>query len=67
MNLRIDCAPGECAASFSFAECVYRACKDLLIDVTTVAKMMLLEAESVRKDGADNDTKDYRLFQKTEV
>ena len=55
MNLRIDCTPDEFATSFSFAECVYRACKDLRIDVTTVAKMMLLEAESERKDGADNE------------
>ena len=53
MNVRIDCTPNEVANSFSFAECVYRACKELRLDATTVAKMMLLEAESVRKDGAD--------------
>ena len=55
MNLHITCEPYEDVVSFSLAGAVYRACNELRIDATTVAKMMLLEAESKRKDGADND------------
>lgn len=49
MNLRINFEPNEVATSFAIADAVYRACAELCIDAKIVAKMVLLEAESVRK------------------
>lgn len=53
MNLNITCEANEVVTSFSLADAVYRACAELYIDATTVAKMMLLEAESARKDDGE--------------
>lgn len=59
MKIYCELEKEELFSSFSFAKAFYDSCISNLIDVKTVAKMMLLEADSEKrlKRGEINDRK----------
>lgn len=55
MKLYVEADKDELIDSFSYAKAFYDACKSGFIDVETVAKMMLLEAENQQNRSGKND------------
>ena len=54
MNILVNVKENEEVCSFSLAGAFYLCCKDLSLDVETVANMMLLEARNEQKRSDNN-------------